>query len=267
MDELAIDSHGARLNGLIYLAGGRGPHPIAVFLHGFPGNERNLDLAQAVRRAGYNALFVDYRGNWGSGGTFSFSNSLADVGAILAWVRSSAIAAKYEIDTRRIAIVGHSLGGWLALISGSAEPPSVCIAALAAWNIGWAGARFASHADERSSNLDYFRVVTGEGGPIHGNASGMLAELEDNSRRWNYLSETPLLQSHALLLVSATRDSPDENPAMHARLQQALRNAGARRVKAIVYDDDHPFSSHRLELGDALVRWLKTDCAATQQSR
>jgi uncharacterized protein len=65
MEEIAIKSHGARINGLIYLAAGAGTHPIVIFLHGYPGNERNLDLAQAVRRAGYNALYIDYRGNFG----------------------------------------------------------------------------------------------------------------------------------------------------------------------------------------------------------
>src|ERR1700738_3458057 len=88
MEEIAILSHGARLNGLIYLSSGAHPHPVVIFLHGYPGNERNLDLAQAVRRAGYQALFIDYRGNWGSGGTFSFANALEDTRAVLAWVRA-----------------------------------------------------------------------------------------------------------------------------------------------------------------------------------
>ncbi|HEX8906273.1 MAG TPA: hypothetical protein VF771_15600, partial [Longimicrobiaceae bacterium] len=48
MEELKIPSHGTGMNGLIYLAQGAGPHPVVVFLHGYPGNERNLDLAQAV---------------------------------------------------------------------------------------------------------------------------------------------------------------------------------------------------------------------------
>src|SRR5689334_15673236 len=65
-EELAFLSHGARLNGFFYLAAGRGPHPTAILLHGFPGNERNLDLAQALRRAGMNVLFFSYRGAWGS---------------------------------------------------------------------------------------------------------------------------------------------------------------------------------------------------------
>ena len=54
--EFKLRSHGADLNALLYRAGGDGPHPTAIFLHGYPGNERNLDLAQAVRRAGWNAL-------------------------------------------------------------------------------------------------------------------------------------------------------------------------------------------------------------------
>ena len=35
--ELGIDSHGARMNGHIYLANGPGPHPTVALLHGFPG--------------------------------------------------------------------------------------------------------------------------------------------------------------------------------------------------------------------------------------
>ena len=52
MVELAFESNGHRVNGLMYLAQGAGPHPTVILLHGYPGNERNLDLAQALRRAG-----------------------------------------------------------------------------------------------------------------------------------------------------------------------------------------------------------------------
>jgi len=64
-EELAFQSQGSRLNGFFYLADGKGPHPTVILLHGFPGNERNLDLAQALRRAGMNVLFFSYRGGVG----------------------------------------------------------------------------------------------------------------------------------------------------------------------------------------------------------
>ncbi len=48
--QVFIPSHGADMNALLYLAGGAGVHPTMVLLHGLPGNEQNLVLAQAVRR-------------------------------------------------------------------------------------------------------------------------------------------------------------------------------------------------------------------------
>src|SRR6266516_4386683 len=77
--DVQIPSSGARMNGVLYLAQGKGPHTTVLVLHGFPGTEKNADLAQAVRRAGFNALIFHYRGAWGSEGDYSFSHVLEDV--------------------------------------------------------------------------------------------------------------------------------------------------------------------------------------------
>ncbi|MEO7274670.1 MAG: hypothetical protein ABIX28_17835, partial [Vicinamibacterales bacterium] len=66
MEVLHIPSGAVALNGVAYLASGAGTHPTLVICHGWPGNEKNLDLAQAVRRAGWNAVTFNYRGSWGS---------------------------------------------------------------------------------------------------------------------------------------------------------------------------------------------------------
>jgi len=262
MDEIAITSNGARMNGLIYLAAGSGPHPVAIFLHGYPGNERNLDLAQAARRAGYQAIYIDYRGNWGSGETFSFKHGLEDVASVLDWVRAPANAAKYHMDISRIALVGHSYGGWLALMSTGREPAGVCVAALDAWNLGGNAQRFAGHPDERTSILEYFRITAGSNGaPIHANADDLLAEMIANASEWNYLTQANVLKDHALLSVTATRDSNKED---HAALEAAISAAGGQQVQSLVYEDDHPFSSHRIALAETLVQWLNTECASTQ---
>ncbi len=273
MQEVAIQSHGSRMNGIVYLAAGAGNHPLVIFFHGYPGNERNLDLAQAVRRAGYQALYVDYRGMWGSGGTFSFANGLEDANTILAWVRTPEIAAKYHFDTRRIAVVGHSFGGWLALMTAAHQPHSVCIAGLAAWNIGLAAQRFGQHPEERTSNRDYFRVTTAPGGPVH--AGDLLSEMTTHARDYDYFAQAPSFGDRAVLLVGATRDSPDEDVAVHQHMGAALRKAGGTHVSVKQFEDDHPFSSHRLALADLLTTWLlaladllttwlETDCAGTQ---
>ena len=51
-----IPSHDSNMLGVFYLAAGIAPHPTAVLFHGLPGYEQNLDLAQALRREGWNVL-------------------------------------------------------------------------------------------------------------------------------------------------------------------------------------------------------------------
>src|ERR1700689_2313893 len=88
MQTFQIPSHGALLNALVYVAAGAGPHPAVVLLHGFPGNERNLDLAQDIRRAGWDVLYFDYRGSGGSTGDFSFSHGIEDTAAAARYPRT-----------------------------------------------------------------------------------------------------------------------------------------------------------------------------------
>jgi hypothetical protein len=45
-------SNGVNLNAVLYTANGVGPHPNVLILHGLPGNEQNIDLAQSMRQAG-----------------------------------------------------------------------------------------------------------------------------------------------------------------------------------------------------------------------
>jgi uncharacterized protein len=70
MQSFQIPSHDGKLDALMYITAGSGPHPTVVLLHGFPGNEKNLDLAQAIRRDGWNVLWFNNRGSWGSPGDF-----------------------------------------------------------------------------------------------------------------------------------------------------------------------------------------------------
>lgn len=267
MDEIWIASHGERMNGLVYEAAGPGPHPVVIFLHGFPGNERNLDLAQAVRRAGFQAIYFDYRGNWGSAGTFSFAHGIEDVAAVLDWVKAPENCAKYRFDSSRIAIIGHSYGGWLTLMTASHESTNICIAALAAWNAGWAAKRFPDHPKERAARLQFFRAaIEPPGGPIHAKASDLLDEMSAGANTFDYVGQAPSLKDRVALLVGATRDSLYSGAPRLKELADKIHEAGGRKVKFVTYTDDHCFSSHRVALSELLVHWLTEDCAKAWQA-
>ena len=53
MLELTIPSDGSKLATLMYTPNGKTRHPTLILLHGFPGNERSLDIAQTVRAHGW----------------------------------------------------------------------------------------------------------------------------------------------------------------------------------------------------------------------
>src|ERR1700689_3651055 len=102
MESFQIPSHGALLNAFVYVAAGVGPHPAVVLLHGFPGNERNLDLAQDMRRAGWDVLYFNYRGSWGSPGDFSFSHAIEDPTRALACLPQPPMTKVLRLDPSRI---------------------------------------------------------------------------------------------------------------------------------------------------------------------
>ena len=115
MYSIPYPSGGVKVNGLLMTGAGREPSPLVVLLHGFPGTERNLDVAQALRMAGCHVAFFHYRGAWGSPGTFSFSHVLEDPCSVIDYLKSPEVAVQYRIDTDNIFVVGHSMGGFAAL--------------------------------------------------------------------------------------------------------------------------------------------------------
>lgn len=57
--DMNFQSHGKRLNGLVYVADGPGPHPTVLLLHGFPGNEKILTwLRISARTASMSCSFT-----------------------------------------------------------------------------------------------------------------------------------------------------------------------------------------------------------------
>ena len=252
MDELAFESGGARVNGFIYLAQGKGPHPTVVLLHGYPGNERNLDLAQAMRRAGMNVLYFNYRGAWGSGGEFTFANAQEDVATALRWLRSPELVSRYRIDPSRIALVGHSMGAWLALLGAAADSGVKCVGALEVADM----ARRMTGGDSaaRRDRMAYDDWLTAPGGPLRASARALEASADSNASRWTLAARAAELAPRTILLLDN-----DHNPD-HAAIAAALGSAGAKRLTTRVWPTDHSFSDRRIALARTVVRWLHSSC-------
>ena len=117
------DGAGPKQFGDLRLPSGRGPHPVAILLHGgcWQG-AYNLDylapLADRLARNGIASWSLEYRGIGDAGG--GWPGTFEDVAAGAAQLR--ALAGQHALDLDRVALAGHSAGGHLAL--WLAAPPA-----------------------------------------------------------------------------------------------------------------------------------------------
>lgn len=250
-----FESDGHRLLGCIYLANGPGPHPTVLLLHGCPGNERNLDLAHALRRCGYNVALIHYRGAWGSGGTFSIAGAAADVPAALAFLRREDTAAAYRIDGGRIVPVGHSMGGFVALLAAAEDERVPAVAGLAAFNFGLHARLMRQVPAVRAQTLAELGPLVP---PLRGaTAAGLADEMLARSADWNLVDRVPALTDRPVLLVSAENDATAVPLLHHRPLVEAFEKTGGRALRHALIVDDHLFSASRVALAGHIASWLK----------
>lgn len=248
----------ASMNCLMYTASGASLHPTLLLLHGFPGNEQNLDLAQAARRAGWNVLTMHYRGSWGSPGAFSFGSAAEDAHAALRFLRSPAAVAKYRIDPARIAVAGHSMGGFMAADAAADDPAVVGLFLLDAWN----GADDARALLTPAGRKAWHEEAAADLPPLAGTSERALSdELRSNIDRFDVDRRIMAYGKRPLAIYGAARGvGARENNGYFA----AAREAGNTHVVGAIWSTDHPFSDKRIALANALVAWLRALSDANQ---
>lgn len=245
MEVLHIPSGGVKINGLAYLASGAGVHPTFVFFHGLPGNEKNLDVAQAVRRAGWNAITVNYRGSWGSPGEFRFGNNLEDANAVLAFFRDSTNARSLGVDTSRLVIAGHSMGGWVVALTAAHDRGllgAILISAADMSNVGTKGR--ADLVRRMAASMESLAGVTAE---------SMADERLGGAAKWRIADAVPGLARLPLLVMS----SDDGLAPQSDTLVSAVRAKGNPWVTPVHQPTDHAWSDKRIALQSSIVEWLE----------
>ena len=114
------------------------PAPAVVLLHGFGSDRRSQDArAEALVRRGFVVLTPSARGFGDSGGEISLADRDREGRDLIALV--DALAARPEVladgpGDPRVALVGASYGGGLALIGGALDPRVDAVVAITAWH-------------------------------------------------------------------------------------------------------------------------------------
>jgi uncharacterized protein len=243
MTVVHIPTHGLLINGVVYQASGAGLHPTIVICHGLPGNEKNLDLAQAVRRAGWNAVTFNYRGSWGSPGKFRFVQNLEDAAAVLEYLRTPSNVAALGIDTRRIVLAGHSMGDWVTAMTAAKDSALSGAILISAGDIG----------KPRDTQEQLVALMAGDMESLAGVTPQRMAnEITANAKAFSIGNAVPGLTKLPLLVIT----SDDGLAPVAAALVKQIEAQGGKNVKTAHFATDHSYSDHRIALESEVLQWL-----------
>jgi alpha-L-fucosidase 2 len=113
----------------LHVPDGPGPFPAAILVHGggFDEGSKSTNvrpLFDLLANAGFAWFSIDYR----MAPEFRFPQANEDVESAIRWLKAN--AKKYHVDTKRIALIGESAGGFLVNYAGTHETKQTRVAAV-----------------------------------------------------------------------------------------------------------------------------------------
>lgn len=236
--EIRYTSNGLTISGILNIPKGDGPFPLVIFNHGHippsiytigRGLKREQDY---LARQGFAVLHTDYRGHGASDPSpdtkeiydASLEYTMDSINAIYA-VKNSTLPEVASIDTNRIGMLGHSLGGGITLNVAVARPDMIDAAVLYAPVSGEAWKNFDRWRSERPEG-DNTRAAFGERG----------------SSAWQALSSIEYLDNidDPILVFHGTSD--DDVPIDWSYELQTRMNEAGKDMELVVYDpEEHEF--------------------------
>ncbi len=230
-----------KLTARILMASGKSQKPTIIFIHGNPGFEKNEDIGQGLRRNGYNCVFFSYSGTWGNNGLFSYSQSIQDTKDIYNYLILN--AKQFRIDTKQIFLLGHSMGGDIALLSYEELDGIKGVLTIDPW----------SGYDVLNNKLDKQLnkyIVNLEQRPCIDIASGSEFVNEIMNIEKMNLEKSIKSSSQSSAYIFSNKKEKNEFHKYHSNIKEDhiwVLNA-----------NDHSFSDKRILLTETIYNWLET---------
>ena len=243
--ELFIPSGNSQIAGLIYNANGLQKHPTLLLLHGYPGNERNLDIAQVVRSRGWNVIYFDYRGSWGSQGKFSFKNCVEDVVNVVSFCNKYQDSLK--IDTSNIVLFGHSMGGWVCLKALQELPTIKKGFVLSTWDIA---KDFKNVSNEKEMlNIANDPNIAGKYFVLNTSLKDLYTPVLQDKTYFNLLNDAKSLSDKQIIMI----DEHEKN----SQLAEKIKESNKLYFDYSVWQTDHSFTNKRASLINKVLAFIE----------
>lgn len=251
--ELGFTSHGSDLCGVMLTPQGKGPHPTAILLHGFPGYDDPIDLAHALRQCGMNILRFHYRGSWGVKGSFSFSNCMEDVKSAIDFLTDEKSVKEFDIDTNNLFLIGHSMGGFLTL-NYACDKRIKASVAISPYDFGLIGKIGNYNQKEKDEAFEMYKTALV---PLNNTSAEILMqECLDNGDKWNLPDKAKSLSNEEILITIASRDVVSKRYLHHDILASEIKKYNNNLTEKFI-DTDHSYSDKRILLAKTIAQFLE----------
>ena len=233
-----------KLKGRLYKPNVEGKSPSAIICHGYPGDTKNMDLAEALALNGYNVLVFFYAGAWGSEGTYRFRNLTPSAKSALEWM-----LGKPYVGTSRVALISHSMGALplTNLMSVDDRVKTGVLMAPASDTNPWLG------EDVVDNLFKVFRSMS-EGKLATGDDSEYKQDMVEAAKNLNPMDRVADIKAPIFVIVGSSDDvtKPDTCKALYEKATEPKR-------WVLLDGADHSFTEHRYPLHREILGWLKKE--------
>jgi len=241
VENVTFQSEGFDLTGRLYHPAPDGKYPAIAILNGFPGDVKNMDLAEELAFKGAVVLLFYYQGAWGSKGVFRFTKMETNTRAALKYIRGLSYVAP-----DRVSLIAHSMGAIPLLKQLSVDPHLKAGALLApVTDVGpWAS------SDMIEAVIPHF-IQSGRGKTEGMTSEQLRADLKELAQTQNPLDVVQLVKAPLLVVVGGGDEA--STPELCRKFFEKAREP---KKWVLIEKADHTFSEYRLQLIQSVVGWM-----------
>jgi len=242
------------LHGWFFSAGVDGPAPVAILLHGLPGNPvAPLGLGDELASLGIHTLAFNFSGTHESRGDFSLRNTQLDIAAVFAFARDPVNVTRFGIDPHSLVLGGYSYGGGMALTFASNHDYPERVFAFAPSD----SAKIARDMEAKPELEALYRQAFdsfGEEGTVR-TVEG-IDELLKDPEPWDLRLAAPRLADRRIFIASGIDDLDTPLETEIIPLYRELKASGNDSVILQTYPTDHSFGDSVARIAADIAAWM-----------
>jgi dipeptidyl aminopeptidase/acylaminoacyl peptidase len=240
-ENIEFPSGSNTLLGRIYRPEVRTKKPAVAICHGYPGDTKNMDLAEELALNGIVTLVFYYQGAWGSSGKYSLTKLEVGAKDAITYLRSLPY-----IDPKRVGLISHSMGA-LPLSKTMSQDQTIKTGVLmspATDTVTMAAKDRLEGSAKRLANM-------AEGKLKDATVESLLKDLEEVAKTTNPIKLAPKIIAPIMVVVGSK-----DNVTPPEACKKLYEAANEPKKWVLIEGADHGFSEHRIPLIKVVLEWL-----------